>query len=81
MTQSRRRWIRAKLKQLGITFADCAHSFSAGTPLQKRFVARAKQLEREGALEVDEDAAVVSCGDPKAGAYVMCWIWIEREDV
>ena len=30
-------------------------------------------------IDTDENA-IVSCGDPEEGAYVMAWIWVSNED-
>ena len=33
-----------------------------------------------GQIEVDDDA-VVSHADPRAGAYVAAWVWVDADDV
>lgn len=46
--------------------------------LDTRFRAAAKRLhEREGELEID-DEATVSHGDDAQGAYVQAWVWVPR---
>lgn len=36
-----------------------------------------EHLQREGELEVDDDAAVSLGADE--GAYVMCWVWVSDD--
>lgn len=41
------------------------------------FRALAKHLHHaEGELEIDDNAKV-SCADPKRGAYVQAWVWVD----
>lgn len=44
------------------------------------YLAAAKEAVRnkEGELEVDDDAVISAGGDP--GAYVMAWLWVPNED-
>jgi len=46
-------------------------------PVLRAYRRRAEE-QKEGELEIDDDA-VVSPGD-SPGAYVMAWIWVEDED-
>ena len=56
--------------------------FEQITPLfghdeRNRYVACARNLAREGELEVDIPALVC---DGEEGAYVMAWLWVSRRD-
>lgn len=43
-----------------------------------KYVAAAQECTEEGYIEVDDNAAV-STDDPKNGAYVQAWIWVDAE--
>lgn len=36
------------------------------------------RLHRDGELEFDDDAVVSTCD---AGAYVLAWVWVDRDNV
>lgn len=60
----------------GLTFGDCVTAFAARrTPDELRYVALAKDLARDGELEIDDDAIVSGSSD--AGDYVMAWVWVD----
>ena len=46
------------------------------TPLELAYVEAAMAMQRDGEIEVDENAEV-SLGDD-AGAYVQAWLWVPQ---
>ena len=55
---------------------DALAEFADGQPYREYAQAH---LHRDGLLEFDDDAAV-SLGSDE-GAYIMCWKWIDDEDM
>lgn len=51
---------------------------SLGWVALQRYRLRAKDRYESDVLEIDP-SAVVSCGDPKEGAYVQAWVWVPAE--
>lgn len=49
-------------------------------PIEQQFIAAAKKHQRDGEIEVDEDATIVSISDD-GGAYVLGWIWVDNEEI
>ncbi len=59
----------------GLEFAEITPIF--GLDESNRYVACARNLAREGELEVDLPAVI---SDTDEGAYVMSWMWVSCED-
>ncbi len=62
----------------GLTFGDCVEAFGETADENRYLAAAYLKYRRDGELEFD-DKAVVSVSDD-AGAYVMCWRWVDNED-
>lgn len=64
----------------GLTFSECHEVFARRrTDEEIVFVSAAQdhRLLDDGVLEVDENAIV---SESDEGAYVMAWLWIDKED-
>lgn len=68
--------LRAAIASQAVTFSEVVSEFAAArTPDELALVAKAREMAREGEIEVD-DTAIVSAGDDP-GAYVMAWMWVD----
>lgn len=50
-------------------------------PTDKQYRAAAKLHQRDGELEIDDNAPLSKAkGNPDGGCYVQAWIWVYDED-
>lgn len=66
-----------RLKDAGLTFSDCVKVFGVERDKDPHASAAFEQKHRDGELEID-DTTVVSDSDD--GAYVMAWVWVDKDD-
>jgi len=69
------------LKRLGFTSKHYREYFAKHrSDVEQAYVNVAKEtIERDGEVEIDDDAEVSMYGDPpEDGAYVQGWVWVSR---
>jgi hypothetical protein len=71
--------IQALLLQGNVTLANRIRKQGRRSRKEERYLDTARSRQREGSLEID-DNALVSCSND-GGAYVMAWMWVSDEDV
>ena len=68
-------WIQVIKRHAG---AMGAVNLSTGNPKILAYLAAAKLRQKDGELEIDDDAKVAPGDDP--GAYVQAWIWVSDQE-
>ena len=74
------------LYKKGLRFPDCVEFFSKKRTSEERtFVKIAQETEFNG-IEIDDNAVVSlpetdeTVDGPHKGAYVMAWVWVEKDE-